>query len=200
MRLADLLVAVADVDGIERVRLSSIEINHLTDGLLEAFSHPGVARTCTCRCNPATTACCAPCDAGTDRAGFLARMQRARAAVDGLNLTTDVIVGHPAEDEPAFSNTLTAVELAGFSKVHVFRYSPRPDTVDAASDPVPRPSRRIARAGCEPSPTGRVSVIGRRCGEHANGSGGGKRRRWDTPPITPVEVGGPVGELVEVVA
>ncbi len=43
MRLADLVVAAAEVDGIERVRLSSIEVNHLTDALLDAFGHPRVA-------------------------------------------------------------------------------------------------------------------------------------------------------------
>ena len=137
MRLADLLVAVAEVDGIERVRLSSIEINHLTDGLLEALSHPGVAPHLHVPMQSGDDGVLRAMRRRYDRAGFLARMQRARAAVAGLNLTTDVIVGHPAEDEAAFSNTLTAVKLAGFSKVHVFRYSPRPDTVDAASDPVP---------------------------------------------------------------
>ena len=44
MRLPDLLVAAADVDGIERVRLSSIEVNHVSDALLGAMTHPGVAR------------------------------------------------------------------------------------------------------------------------------------------------------------
>ena len=43
MRLADLIAAVAGVAGIERVRLSSIEVNHLTDALLDALTHPGVA-------------------------------------------------------------------------------------------------------------------------------------------------------------
>ena len=44
MRLPDLLAAAADVDGIERVRLSSIEVNHVSDALLGAMTHPGVAR------------------------------------------------------------------------------------------------------------------------------------------------------------
>jgi len=130
MRLADLLVAVAEVPGIERVRLSSIEVNHLTDALLDALSHPRVAAHLH-----------VPMQSGDDgvlrsmrrhySAGtFLARMHRARARVAGVNLTTDALVGHPAETGPAFAATLRTVEAAGFTKVHVFPYSPRPGTSD----------------------------------------------------------------------
>jgi threonylcarbamoyladenosine tRNA methylthiotransferase MtaB len=147
MRLADLLVAAAGVDGIERVRLSSIEVNHLTDALLDALAHPGVAAHLH-----------VPMQSGADgvlramrrrygAAAFLARMRRARDRVAGLNLTTDVIVGHPAEDEPAFAATLAAVEEAGFTKVHVFPYSPRPGTADGRSAGVaPAVKRRRAAA------------------------------------------------------
>ena len=106
MRLADVLVAVADVAGIERVRLSSIEVNHLTDALLEALSHPRVAPHLHVPLQSGDDRVLRAMRRRYDRAGFLDRMQRARTRVDGVNLTTDVIVGHPAEDEPAFENTL----------------------------------------------------------------------------------------------
>jgi threonylcarbamoyladenosine tRNA methylthiotransferase MtaB len=137
MRLADLLRAAAAVPGIDRVRLSSIEVNHLTDDLLAAMTTPGVAPHLH-----------VPMQSGDDgvlramrrrytAATFAGRMARARAGVPGVNLTTDVIVGHPAEDEAAFRRTLDAVRRAGFGRVHVFPYSPRPGTADAAADPVP---------------------------------------------------------------
>jgi threonylcarbamoyladenosine tRNA methylthiotransferase MtaB len=53
-----------------------------------------------------------------------------------FNLTSDVIVGFPAEDDAAFERTLATVERAGLTKVHVFPYSPRPGTTTAADDPV----------------------------------------------------------------
>ena len=56
---------------------------------------------------------------------------------DEFNLTTDVIVGFPTENERAFRNTLDVVAEAGITKVHVFPYSPRPGTVTAARDSVP---------------------------------------------------------------
>jgi threonylcarbamoyladenosine tRNA methylthiotransferase MtaB len=56
---------------------------------------------------------------------------------EDFNLTTDVIVGFPAEDEPAFESTMRVVAAAGLTKVHVFPYSPRPGTGTAAEDPLP---------------------------------------------------------------
>jgi threonylcarbamoyladenosine tRNA methylthiotransferase MtaB len=66
-------------------------------------------------------------------ATYLRRLER----FADLNLTTDVIVGFPDEDERAFSNTLEVVRLAGITNVHVFPYSPRPGTATAAADIVP---------------------------------------------------------------
>ena len=65
---------------------------------------------------------------------FLRRLEGLAAE---FNLTSDVIVGFPAEDDAAFENTLRTVEAAGITKVHVFPYSPRPGTVTEADDPVP---------------------------------------------------------------
>jgi threonylcarbamoyladenosine tRNA methylthiotransferase MtaB len=54
-----------------------------------------------------------------------------------FNLTSDVIVGFPGEDDAAFERTLEVVRDAGITKVHVFPYSPRPGTKTAAEDSVP---------------------------------------------------------------
>ena len=202
MRLHDLLVAAADVHGIDRVRLSSIEVNHVSDALLGAMTHPGVARHLHI-----------PMQSGDDgvlramrrryaAARFLAAVGRARQLVPGINLTTDVIVGHPAEDEDAFGRTLEAVREAGFTRgPDVFPYSPRPGTADEASDPVPPPSR----------PTARVAFASRghaRRG-HWRALSGTRQRvlveteagRGYTDDYTPLVVrGGRPGTIVEVVA
>jgi threonylcarbamoyladenosine tRNA methylthiotransferase MtaB len=133
MRLADLLVAAAEVEGIDRVRLSSIEVNHLTDGLLDALAHPRVAAHLHVPMQSGDDGVLAAMRRRYSAAGFLTRMRRARERVSGLNLTTDVIVGHPAETEAAFAATLAAVAAAGFTKAHVFPYSPRPGTADGTS-------------------------------------------------------------------
>jgi threonylcarbamoyladenosine tRNA methylthiotransferase MtaB len=71
-------------------------------------------------------------------AGF----ERRLAPLEGLCLTTDVIVGFPTEDEAAFSRTLSLVERLGVAKVHVFPYSPRPGTRTAEADAVPAEVKR----------------------------------------------------------
>src|SRR4029077_19099785 len=54
-----------------------------------------------------------------------------------FNLTADVIVGFPTEDEQAFEQTRRVLAAAGLTKVHVFPYSPRPRTAAAGEDPAP---------------------------------------------------------------
>jgi len=121
--------------GLERLRLSSIEINHVDDKLIAALREtPTVSKHLH-----------VPLQSGDD--GVLHAMRR-RYTVDTylrrlepvageFNLTSDVIVGFPAEDDAAFETTLRTIERAGLTKVHVFPYSPRPGTVTEQDDRVP---------------------------------------------------------------
>ena len=137
--LARLVREAGAVPGLARLRLSSIEVNHLSDDLLEAMREtPTVARHLH-----------VPLQSGDD--GVLRAMGRRyavgtylrrTASAAGFNLTSDVIVGFPGESERAFENTLCTVAEAGISKVHVFPYSPRPGTRTAAHDSVPHAVKR----------------------------------------------------------
>src|SRR5438132_4506237 len=121
--------------GLQRLRLSSIEINHVNDELVAALREtPTASRHLH-----------VPLQSGDDgvlrdmarrytAAGYLARVAPLQ---DDFNLTTDVIVGFPTETEAAFLETVAVVEEAGITKVHVFPYSPRPGTKTSARDPVP---------------------------------------------------------------
>lgn len=85
------------------------------------------------------------------REEFSRRVEAARDAVPEINVTTDVIVGFPAEDEKAFVHTLEFLEATGFTKAHVFAYSPRPGVpAEGVGDPVPPAEKnrrsRLARA------------------------------------------------------
>ena len=142
--LARLVRECAATPGLERLRLSSIEINHVDDELVHTLREtPKVSRHLH-----------VPLQSGDD--GVLGAMGRRYSSSTYLrrlepladfNLTSDVIVGFPAEDDGAFENTLRVVEAAGLTKVHVFPYSPRPGTRTAAEDTVPPPvkKRRSAR-------------------------------------------------------
>jgi threonylcarbamoyladenosine tRNA methylthiotransferase MtaB len=78
---------------------------------------------------------------------YLEHVAAVRAAVPHVNITTDVIVGFPSEDEPAFDRTLAAIDAAGITRVHTFPYSPRPGTVaERLGDQVgPEEKKRRAR-------------------------------------------------------
>jgi threonylcarbamoyladenosine tRNA methylthiotransferase MtaB len=125
--------------GLARLRLSSLEVNHLSEALLDAMSE-------TPTVSPHLHL---PLQSGDDailgamgRRYTVATYLRRVAAARHFNLTTDVIVGFPGEDERAFQNTMEAVQAAGITKVHVFPYSPRPGTKTAAEDTIPAPVKK----------------------------------------------------------
>jgi threonylcarbamoyladenosine tRNA methylthiotransferase MtaB len=140
--LPGLIREAGALPGLDRLRLSSIEINHVDDELVAALRETPTA----CRHLHV------PLQSGDD--GVLAAMRRRYTVATYLrrleplaadfNLTSDVIVGFPAEDDRAFERTLHTVETAGLTKVHVFPYSPRPGTVTATDDPV-SPQRKRER-------------------------------------------------------
>jgi threonylcarbamoyladenosine tRNA methylthiotransferase MtaB len=139
-RLPRLVREAAATPGLARLRLSSIEINHVDDELVAVLrGTPNVSRHLH-----------VPLQSGDDgvlramgrRYSVATYLRRLAPLQDEFNLTSDVIVGFPAEDERAFANTLATVREAGLTKVHVFPYSPRPGTVTAQVDPVPAPVKR----------------------------------------------------------
>lgn len=137
--LARLVRAAGAIPGVERLRLSSIEVNHLDDELVAALREtPSASRHLH-----------VPLQSGDDgvlramgRRYTAARYLAKLAPLGDFNLTADVIVGFPGEDEAAFRRTLELVERAGITKVHVFPYSPRPGTATAAADTVPAAVKR----------------------------------------------------------
>jgi threonylcarbamoyladenosine tRNA methylthiotransferase MtaB len=138
-RLPRLVREVGSIAGLRRLRLSSIEVNHVDAELVASLLEtPTVSRHLH-----------VPLQSGDDDvlramgrrytvAGFLRKVE---PLVD-FNLTSDVIVGFPGESDAAFERTLAVVRAARLTKVHVFPYSPRPGTGTQALDPVPRGVKR----------------------------------------------------------
>jgi len=132
--LPRLVREAGSVPGVERLRLSSIEVNHLSDALVAAMREtPTVSPHLHVPLQSGDDGVLRAMGRRYDVATYLRRIEKAAE----FNLTTDVIVGFPTEDEAAFENTLRAVEEAGVTKVHVFPYSPRPGTRTADDDRVP---------------------------------------------------------------
>jgi len=128
-RLWHLLERLSDIPGEFRIRLSSLEAAEARDDLARAMaSLPKVT--------PHLHLCL---QSGSDRilrlmkrrytsSGFLQRVERLRKALDQPAFTTDIIVGFPGETDADFEATCRVAQDVGFSKIHVFSYSPREGT------------------------------------------------------------------------
>lgn len=126
---AELLRALGDVAGLERVRFTS--------------PHPKDLRPDTIAAMAETANVCPqlhlPLQSGSNRVlrvmrrgyrveGYLARLASARAAIDGLAVTTDLIVGFPGESDEDFNETLEVVAACEFDLAYTFIFSPREGT------------------------------------------------------------------------
>ena len=144
LELGELMVEVARVPGVERVRLSSVEVIHVKDSLLEALAtEPKVCPHLH-----------VPMQSGDDEVlrtmgrhytadEYVEFIAALRDAVPHVNVTTDAIVGFPTESDDAFQRTLDAVDAAGITKVHTFSYSPRPGTdAERLGDRVPSEEKK----------------------------------------------------------
>lgn len=130
--IAALAQAVAGVDGIERVRLSSIEAWEITGRLLDVMADsPILCRHLHIPLQSGDDGVLKGMRRPYDASRYLEIVHKARTKIPGLAVTTDVMVGFPGETDEAFENTLSVVGDAEFSRLHVFRYSKRPKTLAA---------------------------------------------------------------------
>ena len=130
LTLAGLTRRLLDETDVERIRLSSIEPQHVDDELLAAWQGSNG------RCLPHFHLPLQSGDDGVlhrmgrryDSAGYAATVARVRAVVPGVAIHADVIVGFPTEDDAAWKRSLAFIRDIGFAGIHVFRYSARPGT------------------------------------------------------------------------
>lgn len=131
--LPDLLLRLASLPGLARLRISSLHPSDLTRELLDAWAR---AR------HVLMPHLHLPLQSGSDRilramrrgyssGMFLRALDRARAALDEPEVTSDVIAGFPGETGDDAERTLAFCQRAGFSRLHVFPFSPRPGTTAA---------------------------------------------------------------------
>jgi threonylcarbamoyladenosine tRNA methylthiotransferase MtaB len=129
LELGELMMKVAQVPGVERVRLSSVEVIHVKDSLLEALkAEPKVCPHLHVPMQSGDDEVLKAMGRHYDAGEYLDAIATLKRAVPHVNVTTDVIVGFPTETDEAFQNTLDAVDKAGITRVHTFSYSPRPGT------------------------------------------------------------------------
>lgn len=126
---ADLLRAVGGIPGIRRLRFTSPYPADFTDRVIEAMAEtPAVCEHVHLPAQSGSNPVLKRMLRRYTRESYLEVVARLRAAMPGITLSTDLIVGFPGETEPQFQETLSLVAAAGFDDAYTFRYSPREGT------------------------------------------------------------------------
>ena len=145
--LPRLLRKINDIEGIERIRLGSLEPMSLTDEFIAELGK--VSKLCPHFHLSLQSGCdkvLKKMNRDYTSAEFIERVEKMRMIYPTMSLTTDVICGFPEETEDDFLETLDFVKKAGFTKVHTFPYSEREGTIAAKMKQVPMNVRK-ERAG-----------------------------------------------------
>lgn len=140
-------VTAAQAEGIERVRLGSLEADTLTDEEISRL------KACEKLCPHFHLSLQSGSDAVLKRmkrrytcGEYSALVEKLRAAFPGCSITTDIMVGFPGETDEEFAESMAFVEKLGFAKIHVFPYSIRPGTVAGMRPNQVLPHVKSARA------------------------------------------------------
>jgi tRNA-2-methylthio-N6-dimethylallyladenosine synthase len=155
-----LLEAVHEIDGVERIRFTSPHPKGYGADLVEAYGRlPKLCQSAHVPVQSGSDRILKAMHRGYTRARYLDLVRQLRGVQPSIGLTTDIIVGFPGETEEDFAETLSLAQEAQFDNAYLFKYSPRRDT-PAATMPDQAPDEikeeRHARVLQE------INAIGRR--------------------------------------
>ncbi len=138
--LADLLYAVHEVEGLQRIRFLTSHPNYMSDRILDAVRDlPKVMEHIEVPCQAGNDEVLTAMKRGYSVAEYRALIHRIRARIPHAAIHTDIIVGFAGESEAQFQDTYDLLAELRLDKAHLARYSPRPGTVSARrmTDDVP---------------------------------------------------------------
>jgi tRNA-2-methylthio-N6-dimethylallyladenosine synthase len=135
-----LLEAVHEVEGIDRIRFTSPHPKGYGDDLVEAYGRlPKLVESAHLPVQSGSNRLLKLMHRGYTRERFAGIVEKLRRVQPRIGITTDIIVGFPGETEEDFEQTLSLVREAGFDNAYVFKYSQRKDTPAASlPDQVPQ--------------------------------------------------------------
>ena len=148
MRFSELLLAVADVPGIRRVRFTTSHPSDFTRDIVEAIeSQSKICDHVHLPAQSGSTEVLRAMQRTYSREEYLDKIAMMRDASRPIAITTDIIVGFPGETDADFGQTLSLLEEVRYDSLYAFKYSPRPNTPSLAmKDAIPEEekSRRLA--------------------------------------------------------
>ena len=129
MRFSELLLAVADVQGIRRVRFTTSHPSDFTPDIVEAIEQqPKICDHVHLPVQSGSTRVLRAMQRTYSREEYLEKIAMIRGASKPITITTDIIVGFPGETESEFAETLSLLEEVQYDSMFSFKYSPRPNT------------------------------------------------------------------------
>jgi tRNA-2-methylthio-N6-dimethylallyladenosine synthase len=124
-----LLEAVHEIEGLERIRFTSPHPKGYGDDLVEAYARlPKLCESAHLPAQSGSDRILKLMHRGYTRERYLEIIRKLRRARPGMGITTDLIVGFPGETEEDFEETLSLAREAEFDNGYLFKYSPRKDT------------------------------------------------------------------------
>jgi tRNA-2-methylthio-N6-dimethylallyladenosine synthase len=148
---ADLLAHVNDVSGVERIRFASPHPRHTGQRLIDAIRDlPKVCKHVHLPVQSGSSKVLRAMRRRHTREEYLELLQRIRESVQGVTLSTDMIVGFPGETTEDFEQTLSLTRAARYHSMFSFKYSPRPNTLAA---------KRLADDVSEDEKTSRIVAL-----------------------------------------
>ncbi len=129
MRFSELLLAVADVPGIRRVRFTTSHPSDFTPDIVEAIERqPKICDHVHLPVQSGSTRVLRAMQRTYSRDEYLEKIAMMRGANRPIAITTDIIVGFPGETESEFEETLSLLDEVKYDSMFSFKYSPRPNT------------------------------------------------------------------------
>lgn len=133
--LVDLIRRISKLDGLERIRVSSIEITEINDRFIdELANNPKLCAHLHVSLQSGSERILKIMNRKYTKEEYFNKIARIKKVRPNVNLTTDVIVGFPTETEEEFLECIEFCKKCGFSKIHVFPYSKRNGTRAAVMD------------------------------------------------------------------
>ncbi len=127
--LEELLLKLVEIPNIFRIRLSSIEINEITDGIIDLIKNNKImAKHLHIPLQSGSNKILKLMNRKYDVEYFINKVNKIRTEIPDISITTDLIVGFPNETEEDFNDTLKVLEEIKFTKIHTFPYSKRKGT------------------------------------------------------------------------
>lgn len=127
--LCELLKELVKIKDLKRIRISSIEITELNDEILDVIKNNDViVNHLHIPIQAASDKVLKIMNRKYDLRYFMDKIKVIKSIKKDISITTDIIVGHPYEDDESFNNSIDVIKEIGFSKLHVFPYSKRDGT------------------------------------------------------------------------